>query len=379
MPALGAARALVVSLLVLVGLAAASGEAAAHGEGIGPEAHVPRVLAIEPAVPGLAVTVIEAGARLRLDNGTGLPVTVLPTTAPPTTGLAGAHPEHAAGGHTAGGHGAGPAAGPVSVAPGDTARWTDARVKAAAADPVPAERSRAWLVPVRVGDQLVSVRGEQIWPEPPASAPWWLATAAVAVLTGAVAVRGATVRGATVRGATGQQDTGQDDTGRGAGRAPGAADGPWAPALAALTVLVAAAHLVHVVGSALVIEERSTLAVALGTAGPAVLAWVLAPLGAALTLARRPYGPLLCALAGGLLALVGAFTANNFGSPVLPFAGPAGLDRAAVALTLGGGLGLFTAGFAALRAVGRPAPAPASRAAGCSDTVTPSDGRPART
>ena len=36
---------------------------------------------------------------------------------------------------------------------------------------------------------------------------------------------------------------------------------------------------------------------------------------------------------------------------MLPFAGPPDLDRAAVALTLGGGVGLFLAGFAALRAL----------------------------
>jgi hypothetical protein len=93
------------------------------------------------------------------------------------------------------------------------------------------------------------------------------------------------------------------------------------------------------------------LPIVLGAAGPAALAWLLALVGAGLTLARRAYGPLLCTLAGGLLALVSAFNANNFGSPVLPFAGPPDLDRAAVALTVGGGVGLFLVGFTVLSAL----------------------------
>ena len=50
-----------------------------------------------------------------------------------------------------------------------------------------------------------------------------------------------------------------------------------------------------------------------------------------------------------MFALVTAFSANNFSSAVLPFAGAPALDRAAVVLTLGGGFGLFVVGFAALR------------------------------
>ena len=75
----------------------------------------------------------------------------------------------------------------------------------------------------------------------------------------------------------------------------------------------------------------------------------LALAGAALVLRGHGYGPLLCALSGAVFALVTAFSANNFSSAVLPFAGAADLDRAAVVLTLGGGFGLFLAGFAALR------------------------------
>jgi hypothetical protein len=292
-------RAVLLRMLLLLGLVglglhAGAGVAAAHGDGgIGPEAHVPRLLALDPPVPGLVVTVIESGARLRIDNGTGVQVEVVPPDHPSHTDV-------------------------PAVALGSTARWADPRVSAAAADPAPAEGRRAWTVPLLVGDQPVAVRGEQVWPPAPSSVPWWLATLVAMAAAATVAIRAATRRG-------------------------------WAPALAGVTLLVAAGHLVHVIGGALIVEERGLLGVVLGAAGPALLAWVLAPVGAALTLAGRAYGPLLCALVGGVFTLVTAFTANNFGAAVLPFAGPADLDRAAVALTLGGGLGLFLAGFAALR------------------------------
>ena len=290
----GAARLLVLLILVGFGLLGGAGVASAHGDGgLGPEAHLPRVLGLDPPVPGLDVTVIESGARLRIDNRTGVDVLVLPPDGAPQAAV-------------------------LLVVPGGTARWADQRVSASAVDPAPAEGRRAWAVPLRVGDRPVAVRGEQVWPAPPPSAAWWLATLAVAAVAAVVGTRAVYRRS-------------------------------WAPALAGMAVLVAAAHVVHVLGSALIVEDRPLLGVLLGAAGPAVLAWLLALTGAALTLARRAYGPLLCALSGGVFALVTAFSANNFGYAVLPFIGPADLDRAAVALTLGGGAGLFLAGFAVLR------------------------------
>jgi hypothetical protein len=193
-------------------------------------------------------------------------------------------------------------------------------VVTAAADPKPADGRRAWTVVLRAGERTVTVRGEQVWPAPPPAGLWWwvtLATAAAVAVTGTVAV--------TRR--------------------------RWAPALAAITLLVAAAHVVHVLGSALVVEDRSLAGVALGAAGPAAVAWVLAVAGAALTLAARGYGPLLCALSGAIFALVTAFAAGTYSSAVLPFAWAADVDRATVVLTLGGGIGLFLTGFAALRAL----------------------------
>jgi hypothetical protein len=292
-------RALVLLWLLALALPLGAGTAAAHGDGgLGPEAHIPRIVALEPPIPGLDVRVIESGHRLRIDNHTGLPVEVLADSGPRT--------------HE-----------PL-VADGGTARWTDHRVRAAAADPAPVEGRRAWAIPMRVGDTAVTLRGEQVWPDPPASLPWWLATLLAAAGAALVGIRAARHRS-------------------------------WAVALAGVTLAVVAAHVVHVLGGTLIVEDQPLLQVALGAAGPALLAWVLGLLGAVLTVARRGYGPLLCSLSGALFALVTAFNANNFGYPVLPFAWAADLDRLTVVLTLGAGAGLFLAGFAALRELS-PAP-----------------------
>ena len=115
----------------------------------------------------------------------------------------------------------------------------------------------------------------------------------------------------------------------------------------------------HVLGSALLFEDRPVLGAVLGTAGPAVLGWAIAALGCGLTLARRAYGPLLCALSGGLFALFSAFGGDAFSSPVLPFAWAPDLDRLTLVLTLGGGLGLFLTGLAALARDPAATPVPA--------------------
>ncbi len=140
-------------------------------------------------------------------------------------------------------------------------------------------------------------------------AAWWLATLVVAAVTALIGTRAVTRR-------------------------------RWAPALAALAVLVAGAHLVHAVGSALIVEDRSP-ARRRCSAPPGRRCWPGCWRWSALPSRwpGRAYGPLLCALSGGVFALVSAFSGNNFGSAVLPFAGPADLDRAAVVLTLGGGAG----------------------------------------
>jgi len=92
---LGAAFAVGLALLLLP---AGATPALAHAGGLTSSASEATVVGLDPPVPGLRVRAVEFGARLRLDNGTGVPVVV--------------------------------DAGPT-VEPGATAYWVDPRITAA--------------------------------------------------------------------------------------------------------------------------------------------------------------------------------------------------------------------------------------------------------
>lgn len=291
---------LLVALVVLFVPGGAT-PAWAHAGGLTSAASEARVLAVEPPAPGLDVRAVEFGARLRIVNNTGEPVVVEPVPGSEVSGL-------------------------PTVAPGATAWWVDPRVVAAAAANRPATDLLEWSVPLRVGDTQVTVRGEQFWPPSPSPLWWVLVVAALAV----PAIAG-------VLGAGGR-------TGR--------------IVLAATTAAVLAAHLVHVAGSALVPEDQPFALMLLSAAGYALLGWPLGAVGAWLTVRGNVAGPLLCVAAGGLFAIVitpvDAFTLVD---AVVPYAWGADLDRALVAITLGGGLGVVVAGMAVLRR-GTPAGTP---------------------
>lgn len=128
-------------LLALAALPLWAGSAAAHGDAeptVGDS--LPVVRAIEPAVPGLTITVIEGGARLRLDNGTAHQVDVVSAA--------------------------------TRVPPGGSTAWADPRVTDA-----------SWTLPLLVGGQPVTVSGERVSPAAPAAAPWWALTLAAALGT----------------------------------------------------------------------------------------------------------------------------------------------------------------------------------------------------
>ncbi|WP_433556583.1 hypothetical protein ACQPWY_31110 [Pseudonocardia xinjiangensis] len=289
-------------LLALLFLPLGAGVAAAHGGGAGaPGTSIPRVLAVEPAVPGLALVVIEGGTRLRLDNHTGVTVAVLP----PPDSLRGQEP---------------------LVPTGSSAAWADSRLAGAPAAP-PRDGTSAWLVPLLVGDQQVVVHGDRTWPAPPLAVPWWSVTVAAALGTFSLGAAAA--------------ERGRHSTA--------------ATAVAGVTVLVVGAHVLHVIGSSLVLDRPASVGVVLAAAGIGVLCWVLGGLGVALTLARHPMGPATCASAGTLAALVTVFDVAGFHSAVLTFGWAFDLDRATTVVTVGGGVGLFLTGCAVLSAT---APAP---------------------
>jgi hypothetical protein len=328
-----AARLSTAVVLSLLAALIGPGVAWAHAGGLTSSSNEPVVLMLSPAVPGLTVTVVESGARLRLDNRTGTPVAVIP---PPGTVL-----------DTL-----------PTVERGGAALWADPRVAAAAGLPRPAESRSAWVIPLRVGDEPVSVLGEQRWPPPPDAVMWWLMCALAMVLpAGLVAMAG-------MRGVPGRPTRcAETPDSRGARRARGARAVRGSCAvrgargvLAVGTAVVMVAHVVHLWGSALVVAEGSVVVVFLAAAGFAVLGWPLGLVGAWFTARGRPAGPLLCCVAGALIAVVIApADVFSFHDAVIPFAWSPDLDRLLVVLTVGGGLGVVGAAWLIMR---RSAPGP---------------------
>jgi hypothetical protein len=338
-----AARLITTVLIIAFAVLVSDGVALAHAGGLSSSANEPVVLGIQPAVPGLTVTVVEAGARLRLDNHTGQRVGVVPPPGSVINAL------------------------PV-VDPGDSALWTDPRIVAAAGRSRPPDARLDWRIPLRIGisggvggavgggvgtgvgtdatdAELV---GEQRWPPPPDAALWWLLTAAAAALPLALVAWGSRSPGrraaarATLTESATHPDKFPDSRGvRGV-------VARWG--LAVATVVVMGAHVVHMYGSALVVADGRLVWVFLAAAGFAVVGWPIGAAGAWLTARGRPAGPLLCLVAGALLAIIIApADVFSFHDAVIPFAWGADLDRLLIALTVGGGLGVVAAAWLLMR------------------------------
>ncbi|TCK21734.1 hypothetical protein [Pseudonocardia endophytica] len=295
----------VVGVLVLLGLSA--GPASAHSAGLSAEASLPRVLALDPPVPGLTVTVVEGGARFQIVNATTETVRVLPPD-----GLAVVEEP--------------------TVAPGGRDHWADRRVVVSTQRPADGAPV-AWSVPLFVGSEAVTLRGETVWPPAPAGWAWWVATVVVAAATALLGSRAPTRRGAAL-------------------------------GIAVLALAAVVAHLVHVLGSALVPVDAAYWPTVFGTAGIGVGAWVVVLVGAVLTVVRVQWGLLLSSLGGAVLALVTVFDTGSFVRAVLPYGWDPALDRVATVAAVGIGAGLFLTGFAVLRAMTpddldqEPAPTP---------------------
>jgi hypothetical protein len=237
--------------------------------------------------------VVDGGARLRLDNGTSRPVTVQP---------------------------AGDGRRPV-VPPGGSLAWADAWL----GDPTAPAGGGAWTVPLSVGDLAVTVRGDRVWPPVPHPFPWWALT--VAALLAAYSVGGAAA----------ERRTGGPTT-----------------ALAGIVLAVTAAHAVHVVGESLRVVEPPGPVALLGAAGIGVVCWLLGPAAAVLTLRGHLLGPALYGPVGFLTALLTVADTDAFHRAVVTFGGPFDLDRLAVTVAVGGGVGLFLAAVVAMRRTGPP-------------------------
>ncbi|MGY1665709.1 hypothetical protein [Geodermatophilus sp. SYSU D00696] len=345
-PRRAAARLLVVVLGVLAALALA-GPAAAHvgGEAAGSDFDG-RVTAVEPAVPGVSVRVLDFGDALELVNTTAAVVTVPGYSDEPYLRIGpdgvwrNAHSPATyinldRFGRVTLPADADPQAEPewVQVSTEPQYTWHDHRTHwmseeqlppAVAADPAHAHTVFDWTVPMRHGDTAVTVRGELTWEPPPSPLLVW---SLYAGLFAAVAAAGL---------------VGRTPGPLGWALAAGAAAALWHAAATPEPAVTVSSHAAAVVSALL----------------PAVTAALVAAFG--VLSARRGRGVMagLCALVLGWLLLVqGLPDVDVLWSANVAGAGPAVLARAAVAVLVAGGAGLVVAGLGAVRRFRDPEPA----------------------
>ncbi|MFV2125612.1 hypothetical protein ACFHWS_13875 [Micromonospora sp. LOL_013] len=357
---------LVGRLAVFAGVAAvlltgATAPAAAHGADA-PAATDYRVAVTGtvPAVDGLTVRVVEAGARLELTNHSGRPIEVLGYAGEPYLEIRPdgvyqnrrsptAYQNETLSGDTPVPADADPAAPPDwrRIADRPLVRWHDQRTywldaappEAVRAAPDQVHRVRDWVVPLRDGVTPVELRGTLDWIPPPDPLRWWGGT-----LLGTVLLAVALVT--TAR------------------------RGRWT------AQLVSAGGLA--VGGATAVGYVMARAVESGTGGPLGLLGVLldGPVWALLTglaalaaagyaARRRPGAELALALTGACLALfAGAANAAVFTRAIAPVPGPAWWPRIAVAAVLVSGAAVAVGAVLRLRAEPVTGPDSVGRAVG---------------
>ncbi|MEV0734109.1 hypothetical protein [Polymorphospora sp. NPDC050346] len=364
-----AAALLIAAVTGLLAALALAGPAHAHGADTpdGTDYRV-RITGVTPAVPGLTVRTIEAGARLELTNHTGRVVEIPgyvdepyleirpdgtyenlnSPTAYRTRTLAGDTPVPA---------GVDPTGPPRWQRTGTdpVARWHDQRTTWLGADPPPGvradptreQRVRDWTVPVRLAGTTVTVTGTLDWVPPPDPWAWW-----AWILLGTVTIG-----------------------------ALGILPGRHAPA--ATGVLGA----LCVVGGGCAVAFAVARELDAGTTGAgAILIGLLArhglPLAVGLfavavggrVLLRRSATDFALVLAGLFLAIFhGAVNAGVLARAVAPAPWPATWARLVIAVAVAVGAGVATAGLLRMHSAARRAP---RRPAEPDDAGSPSTGGP---
>lgn len=347
------ARAGLVAVAACAATLLTAAPAAAHGADA-PDGtdYRARVTGVTPARSGLAVRVVEAGARLELTNDTGRAVEVIGYSGEPylrigpdgvfeNTRSPATYLNRTLAGDTALPADADPAAPPSwrRVDDGTTVRWHDQRALWPESTPPPQVRAaperehrvRDWTVPLRDGTDPLTIGGTLDWVPPPDAYTWW-----------AVSVIGLLAVGAL---------------------------GLFAAAAPAGTRALAALGALLVVGGAVAVAYpvgREVDAGAQGVGG--VLAgllsgqiWsLLTGLGAVAAgwyaLTRRPAADFAVALAGACLALfAGVANAAVFARSVAPVPWSPHLARVMVAVVLITGVGATAAGVLRLHAASRAA------------------------
>ncbi|MER7442400.1 hypothetical protein [Micromonospora avicenniae] len=347
-------RAGLVAAAALTATLATAAPAAAHGADA-PDGTDYRttVTGIAPALDGLEIRAVEAGARLELTNHTGRPVEVIGYSGEPylrvgpdgvyeNTHSPATYLNRTISGDTTLPPEADPAAEPSwrRVADGPSVRWHDQRAlyqegappAAALAAPGREHRVRDWSVPLRAGSEPMEIHGTLDWVPPPDSYTWWAVT-----IVGLLAV-----------GALGLLPAGSVPGGR---------------ALAGVGALLAtggAAAVAYTVGRTLDAGAQGLGGLLLGLLTGQLWA-LLTGLGAiaagAYALARRPAADFTVALAGACLALfAGVANATVFARAVAPAPWSATWARVLLAAVLITGVGATAAGALRLHAARNATP-----------------------
>jgi hypothetical protein len=320
---------LVVALagLLVVSLA---GPAQAHVIGVGgrPSNYRTDVLDVTPPVPGLTIRILEAGNQLELTNHSGQEVVVLGYRSEPylRVGPTGVDENQRSPSSYANRFANPPKRIPAGLDPAAPPRWRRIRNQPAAVwhdhrshwsgpDPpaVTADRGHRqvvvanWQIPLRLGQRTALIQGDIVWVPGPSPWPWVLLALIAFVVVAAAGWR------------------------------------RWYGLLALLVGVAVAADLIHTAGA----FAASTAPVVAKVYGAIISAtgWVAA-IAAVWQLRRGRWqaGRILLLLAGTFLAFagalpdVGALARSQLASPLDPT-----LTRAAIALTLGVGLGLLAA------------------------------------
>jgi hypothetical protein len=288
----------VVSALALALMSTPS--AWAHAGGLSPAGVRSVVRTVSPAVPGLTVSTIEDGARLLVRNDTGSALEI-----------------PAGGGQ----------ADPISVPAGESLTWIDGRATTLERD-LGTATTAPWSIAMTwgTGTVPVTVTGQFVAEPAPGALAWWAGTAAIGVAVVALLRRS---RQSSVL-------------------------------LAAAGLVTVLASLVHVVGSTMAVESAPRWGTFLDATGIGLLVWPLVVMSAVAALRGKTAGVLgVCAGAGlSVVFILPDITVFHFA--VLPFAGPAFLERLLVAMVLGVGSATAVAGAGALRSLAtRQLPAPA--------------------
>jgi hypothetical protein len=286
--------------------------------GVKPSNYRTRVLAVRPAVPGLSVTAVDAGTRLRLVNTGRQDVVVLGYQSEPwlRVGPGGVFENSRS-----------PtlrlAADWRRVGSSPSVTWHDHRAHWEAEEP-PAQVRRApgsaqvvvpeWTVKLRTGGRLVDVVGEVRWVPGPSPLPWLVGAALLAM---AVVAAGRTRR--------------------------------WAGALVVALGLVVALDLVQVAGAWA--GADAPLAGRVPPLGASAAGWVMAALAIRQLLRRRfESGLFQLLLAAGLLTAVGGLGDLGFlFRSQLATGLPDWMVRVAVTAKIGLGVGALAAASLRLR------------------------------